>query len=202
MDGVRTGQPKYPVTDGGQLASKAVENFGITRWRSGAFAVQTWWQSLWRKGRRHNLRMKIVEPEEMIMTTTMLLRIAAVISLLFAAGHSLGGLKRWSPMGENEVLSAMSTVRFETMGVNRTYLDFFMGFGWSLSVAMLLQSMLLWQMASLARADAAQLRPIIATFALAALATGVIAWRFIFPVPALFSGVLLIVLAAAFVVAR
>jgi hypothetical protein len=146
--------------------------------------------------------MKIAEPEEMIMTTTILLRIAAVISLLFAAGHSLGGLKRWSPMGENEVLSAMSTVRFETMGVSRTYLDFFMGFGWSLSVAMLLQSVLLWQMASLARADAAQLRPIIATFALAALASGVIAWRFIFPVPALFSGVLLIVLAAAFVVAR
>jgi len=136
------------------------------------------------------------------MTTTVLLRIAAVISLLFAAGHTLGGLKRWSPMGENEVLNAMSTVRFETMGVSRTYLDFFVGFGWSISVAMLLQSALLWQMASLARTDATQVRPMIAMFALAALASGVIAWRFIFPVPALFSGVLLIVLAAAFVMAR
>jgi hypothetical protein len=105
-------------------------------------------------------------------------------------------------MGENEVLNAMSTVRFETMGVSRTYLDFFMGFGWSLSVAMLLQSALLWQMASLARTDATQVRPMIAMFALAALASGIIAWRFIFPVPALFSGVLLIVLAAAFVIAR
>lgn len=136
------------------------------------------------------------------MTTTVLLRIAAVISLLFAAGHTLGGLKRWSPMGENEVLNAMSTVRFETMGVSRTYLDFFMGFGWSISVAMLLQSALLWQMASLARTDATQVRPMIAMFALAALASGIIAWRLIFPVPALFSGVLLIVPAAAFVIAR
>jgi hypothetical protein len=136
------------------------------------------------------------------MTTTVLLRIAAVISLLFAAGHTLGGIKRWSPMGENEVLNAMSTVRFETMGVSRTYLDFFMGFGWSLSVALLLQSALLWQMASLARTEATELRPMIAMFALAALASGVIAWRFIFPVPALFSGVLLIVLAAACVMAR
>ena len=136
------------------------------------------------------------------MTTTILLRIAAIISLLFTAGHTLGGLKRWSPMGENEVLNAMSTVRFETMGVSRTYLDFFVGFGWSLSVAMLLQSALLWQMASLARTDATQVRPMIAMFALAALASGIIAWRFIFPVPAIVSGVLLIVLAAAFVMAR
>jgi hypothetical protein len=132
------------------------------------------------------------------MTTTVLLKISAVISLVFALGHSLGGLKRWSPMGENEVLKAMETVRFDTMGANRSYLDFFMGFGWSLTVAMLLQSVLLWQLASLARTDAAQVRPMIAAFALAALASGVIAWRFIFPVPALFSAVLLIVLVAAY----
>src|ERR1700722_11011979 len=132
------------------------------------------------------------------MTTPVLLETSAVISLLFAAGHSLGGLKRWSPMGENEVLKAMETVRFDTMGVNRSYLDFFMGFGWSLSVAMLLQSVLLWQLASLARSDAAQVRPMIAAFALATLAGGVIAWLFIFPVPALFSGALLIVLIAAY----
>ena len=136
------------------------------------------------------------------MTTTLLLRIASVISLLFTAGHTLGGLKKWSPMGENEVLKAMTTVRFETMGANRSYLDFFMGFGWSISVAMLLQTVLLWQMASLARTDVAHVRPMIAVFALATLASGVIAWRFIFPVPALFSGVLLIALVAAYVVAH
>lgn len=133
------------------------------------------------------------------MTTTVLLRISAIISLVFALGHSLGGLKRWSPMGENEVLKAMETVRFDTMGANRTYLDFFMGFGWSLSVAMLLQSVVLWQLASLARTDAAQVRPMIAAFAVATLAGGIIAWQFIFPVPALFSAALLIVLVAAYV---
>ncbi len=132
------------------------------------------------------------------MTTTLLLRISAVISLLFAIGHSLGGLKRWSPMGDNEVLKSMETVRFDTMGANRSYLDFFMGFGWSLTVAMLLQSVLLWQLASLARTDAAQVRPMIAAFALATLASGAVAWRFIFPVPALFSAALLIVLVAAY----
>lgn len=136
------------------------------------------------------------------MTTTLLLRIASVISLLFTAGHSLGGLRKWSPMGENEVLQAMTTVRFETMGANRSYLDFFMGFGWSISVSMLMQTVLLWQMASLARTDPAHVRPMIGVVALATLASGVIAWRFIFPLPALFSGVLFIALVAAYVVAH
>jgi hypothetical protein len=136
------------------------------------------------------------------MTTTLLLRIASIISLVFTAGHTLGGLRKWSPMGDNEVLKAMTAVRFDTMGANRSYLDFFMGFGWSISVAMLLQTVLLWQLASLARTDSARVRPMIAVFALATLASGVIAWRFIFPLPALFSSALVIVLAAAYVAAR
>src|SRR5215831_18630148 len=114
----------------------------------------------------------------------------------------MGGLKQWSPMGENPVLKSMTEVRFDTMGRNRSYLDFFMGFGWSISVFMLLQTVLLWQLASLAREEPAHVRPMIAVFGLATLATGVIAWRFIFPIPALFSSALLIVLLAAYVVAR
>jgi len=78
------------------------------------------------------------------------------------------------------------------MGANRSYLDFFMGFGWSISVAMLLQSVLLWQLASLARADPARVRPMVAAFAVATVVSGIIAWRFIFPLPALFSGALAI----------
>ncbi len=104
-------------------------------------------------------------------------------------------------MGENEVLEAMATVRFETMGVSRSYLNFFMGFGWSISVFMLLQTVLLWQMGSMARTNATHVRPMIPVFALANLAIGMIAWRFIFPMPAVFSGVLVLVLVAAFVVA-
>ena len=136
------------------------------------------------------------------MTTTLLLRIASVISLLFTVGHTMGGLRKWSPMGDNAVLKAMTDVRFDTMGANRSYLDFFMGFGWSISVLMLMQTILLWQLASLARTDPARLRPMIAVIALATVASGVIAWRFIFPVPAVFSGVLAIALALAYVAAR
>ena len=136
------------------------------------------------------------------MTTTLFLRIASAISLLFTLGHSSGGLQKWSPMGDNDVLKAMRAVHFDVMGANRSYLDFYMGFGWSISVAMLMQTVLLWQMASLARTNAASVRPMIAVIALATVASGVIAWRFIFPVPALFSIALVIPLAAAYFVAR
>jgi hypothetical protein len=136
------------------------------------------------------------------MTTTIWLRISSIITLLFAAGHTLGGLKYWSPMGDNAVLQAMRTVRFDTMGANRSYLDFYMGFGYSLSMTQVMLAILLWQLAALARTNALSVRPMIAVIILAVAASSVIAWRFIFPVPALFSLVQLASLAVAFVVAR
>lgn len=136
------------------------------------------------------------------MTTTLFLRIASIISAIFTLGHTAGGLRKWSPMGDNEVLRAMTAVRFDTMGAHRSYLDFYMGFGWSITVAMVMQTVLLWQTASLARTNPASVRPMIAVIALATVASGVIAWRFIFPVPALFSTALVIALAAAYFVAR
>lgn len=137
-----------------------------------------------------------------VVTTTLLLRIASVIQLIFTIGHSMGGLKQWSPMGDNPVLTSMTEVRFDTMGANRSYLDFFLGFGWSIAVFMLMESVLLWQLASLAKTEPARLRPIIAVIALATAWTAVIAWRFIFPVPALFSAVLVIPLGLAYASAR
>lgn len=135
------------------------------------------------------------------MTTTLFLRIASVVSLIFTLGHSLGGLKKWSPMGDNDVLKAMTSVHFDMMGVSRSYLDFFLGLGWSISVLMLMQSVLLWQLGSLAGTRQAEVRPLIAVIALATLATGIIAWHFILPVPALFSAVLFAFLAAAYAAA-
>lgn len=122
-----------------------------------------------------------------------------MISLLFAAGHSFGGLSQWSPMGANSVLQNMGAVHFMVMGVRRSYLDFFMGFGWSLSIGMLLQSALLWQIATLAARDPATARPMIALFFLNGVASVTITALWLFPVPALFAAVLLVPLGLAWV---
>jgi hypothetical protein len=57
----------------------------------------------------------IERPECRPVTTTQLLRIASVISPIFAAGHTMGGLRKWSPMGDNAVVKAMTDVRFDTL---------------------------------------------------------------------------------------
>jgi hypothetical protein len=136
------------------------------------------------------------------MTTTLWLRISSIIALLFAIGHTLGGLKYWSPTGDNPVLRAMRDVHFDTMGVNRSYLDFYLGFGYSIAVSQVMLAILLWQLATLATTDALRVRPMIAVIALAIVAGGVLAWHFIFPVPALFSLALAASLIVAYSVAR
>src|SRR5262245_18238724 len=135
--------------------------------------------------------------KESSVTTALWLRIASVITLLFTAGHTLGGRKLWSPQGETDVLNAMRTVRYEVFGVSRTYLDFYLGFGFSLSVFMLMQAILLWQLAGIARTEPLRVRPLIAVIALASLGGTLITWRFLFPVPTAFSAVLTVILAVA-----
>ena len=136
------------------------------------------------------------------MNATLWLRVSAIISLLFTAGHFMGGLENWSPMGDNPVLQSMRTVRFHVMGVDRSYLDFFLGFGHSLTVSLLLQSVLLWILGDAARTNASYVRPMIAAIAVAVAANGVIAWRYILPVPAFFSLALCATLVVAFFTPR
>lgn len=122
------------------------------------------------------------------------LRLAAGLSLLFAAGHTLGGLKSWSPVGANEVLTSMQTVRFDVSGVSRTFFDFYLGFGSTLSVFLLAEAVLLWQVATLARVNPRLARPFVWTFFLSSLPMGVLTWKFLFPTPVYFDAGLTLLL--------
>lgn len=135
------------------------------------------------------------------METTILLRISAIISLLFGVGHLMAGAQKWSPVADNPVLQSMRTVRFDVMGTSRSYLDLYMGFGYSLAVSLLLQSAVLWMLANVARTRALLVRPLIAAFAVAMALTGLIAWRYIFLIPALFCATLCLTLVIAFIAA-
>jgi len=137
-----------------------------------------------------------------MMKPTLLLRIAALISALFAAGHFAGGLQQWNPMGANPVFASMTSQHFPVDGGSRSYLDLYLGLGWSTQVFLVLQTVILWMMASLARSDPARVRPMIGAFAIATGIGGLVTWRFILLVPAIFSLVLFIPLALAFVAAR
>jgi hypothetical protein len=132
------------------------------------------------------------------MNATVWLRISSVISLLLTVGHTLGGMESWSPLGETEVLASMRTFRFDVEGFSRSYLDFFRGFGFVLSVFFLLQAVVLWQLATIAKTAPRQVRPVIGAFALAAVAILIVNWSFLFAVPVIFQAALTGCIAVAF----
>ena len=132
------------------------------------------------------------------MKPSLLLRISSVLSLLFAAGHTSGGLSFWSPAGETEVLRAMRSFHFDAAGVSRTYLDFYLGFGFVTGIYLLLQAVVFWQLASIAKTDAFRVRPLIASFLLANVVSAFLAWRFIFWVPLVSFTVIAVCLGLAF----
>jgi hypothetical protein len=130
------------------------------------------------------------------------LRAASVLTLLFAAGHLLGGKDSWSPIGETDVLRAMRSFHFDAGGADRTYLDFYLGFGFTLGVYLLLQTVLLWQLASIAKTDPLRARPMIVSILAALIASAFLSWIFIFPVPAISFAVIAACLALALLVSR
>jgi len=132
------------------------------------------------------------------MKPVLLLRIASIISLLFAVIHTMVGANAWSPVGETDVLRAMRAYHFNAGGVSRSYLDFYLGLGFSVGVFLLLQAVLLWQLATLAKTDFLRVRPMIVSFFVASIACGFLSWKFIFAAPAIFSAVIAVLLAIAF----
>lgn len=103
----------------------------------------------------------------MIMNATLLLRIAAVLTLLFGLGHSLG----WPWVGALEGADldrtlAITSLRVDTFGSMRSFMDFHQGFGLIISLGFLLQTVLFWYLSGLVKTDARAARPIIALFTL------------------------------------
>ena len=125
------------------------------------------------------------------------LRVADVLSVLLALGHTAGGLQHWSPPGETEVLRSMRTFRFDALGSNRSYLDFYLGFGYIISLYMFAQGLLLWQSASLASLPGARLRPMVATFLAVSVGATALDCALFFVLPTVLNLVVSICLALA-----
>lgn len=86
------------------------------------------------------------------MSTASLYRTAAVVFVLFAAGHTAGFLSFTPPTQEGiAVRDAMSNVHFTVHGSTFSYGGFYRGFGLSATISMLFQAFLAWQLAAAAR---------------------------------------------------
>lgn len=85
------------------------------------------------------------------MNATLLYRIAALIFVLFAAGHTYGFLSLRPPSPEGRaVYDSMNNVSFEVGGRSFTYGAFYRGFGLSCTASMVLSAFLCWHLGNLA----------------------------------------------------
>jgi hypothetical protein len=141
-------------------------------------------------------------PKTNRLSPTLLLRIASVLTVLHCIGHTIGGVFSVdAPPGTKEgaVVSMMKSNEFDVIGATRSFWDFFIGYGLTISVSSLLQAVVFWQLASIAKTETRRIRPIIAAFLLANLGFALLAWRYFFIPPLLGDLLTTIVLALAYV---
>lgn len=121
------------------------------------------------------------------MKASVLYRVAAVILLLFAAGHTFGFRQSDPTWGVDALLGSMQSIHFNVQGFSRTYWDFFVGAGFSVGVFFVFSAILAWQLGGLPAETLARMRGITWSFALCFAAITVVSWRYLFAIPIVFS---------------
>lgn len=121
------------------------------------------------------------------MKASVFYRIAAVLLLLFAAGHTFGFRQSDPQWGVDALLSSMRSIHFSLQGSNRTYWDLFLGAGFSVGVFFLFSAILAWQLGGLPAATLVRMRGTAWAFALCYAAITVVSWKYLFAVPLAFS---------------
>ena len=89
------------------------------------------------------------------MKASMFYRIAAVLLLLFAVGHTLGFRQSDPQWGVDALLASMRSIHFDVQGFNRTYWDLFEAAGFSVGVFYRFAAILAWQLGGLPAATLA-----------------------------------------------
>ena len=131
------------------------------------------------------------------MKPSIFYRVAAVLLLLFAAGHTLGFRQSDPKWGVDALLGAMRSIHFDVQGFNRTCWDLFVAAGLSVGVFYLFAAILAWQLGSLPKETLALMRGIAWAFALCFAAITVVSWTYLFILPIVFSLVITVCLISA-----
>src|SRR6202165_3520231 len=131
------------------------------------------------------------------MKASMFYRIAAVLLLLFAVGHTLGFRQSDPKWGIDALLGSMRSIHFDAQGFNRTYWDFFSAFGLFFSVFLLFAAVLAWLLGGLPAETLTRVRSIAWALAICFVAITALSWRYAFTTPIVFSTLITVCLLAA-----
>jgi hypothetical protein len=137
------------------------------------------------------------------MQASLFYRIAAVLLLLFALGHTLGFRQSDPEWGVDALLGSMRSMQFSVQGFHRSYWDLFVAAGFSVGVFYFFAALLAWQLGGLPAATLALLRATSWAFAVCFVALSVVSCRYLFILPIAFSvAISLCLIAAAWLAAR
>ena len=114
------------------------------------------------------------------MKASTLYRITAVLLLLFAVGHTLGFRQTDPKWGVDALLGSMRSIHFDVQGFNRSYWDFYVGFGLAITIFLAIESIMFWLLGSMTKTEGTKLRPILALFFATYAALAVDAYVFFF----------------------
>lgn len=137
------------------------------------------------------------------MKPAIFLPIASVLTLIHAIAHTIGGVfGKPQPGVAAMVVATMQSNRFPVMGVTRSYADFYLGMGLGVTILLTMEGLVFWLLASLAKSDAARLRPILGVFMVGYLAFALNSLLFFFSVPVIVELLIAACLAMAIVTAK
>jgi len=109
------------------------------------------------------------------------LRVASVLTLIHSILHTIGGVFGKPVPGIAEsTWAAMKANHFMALGMMRSYAEFYRGLGLGVTITLTAEAIVFWQLGSLAKTDAARLRPILATFMVAYLVFAANSYAFFF----------------------
>jgi hypothetical protein len=131
------------------------------------------------------------------MKASLLYRVSSILLVLFAIGHTLGFRQIDPTWGVDSLVQSMKSIHFNANGANRTYWEFFVGFGLFVTVLMLFASIIAWQFGGLPSEVLAAMRVSAWGFAVCFAVVSYLSWRYFFMVPAVFSIAIFLCLAAA-----
>ena len=127
----------------------------------------------------------------------MFYRIASVLLLIFAAGHTFGFRQSDPQWGVGSLITSMQSIHFDVQGFSRTYWDLYVGAGLFVGVFLLFSAILAWQLGGLPEKTLALMRGTRWALALCFAAVTALSWRYLFLIPIVFSIAITVCLVAA-----
>jgi hypothetical protein len=128
---------------------------------------------------------------------SLLYRIASVLLVLFAVGHTLGFRTLDPSWGVDSLISSLKSTHFSVQGMDRTYWDFYTGFGIFVTVFLLFTAILTWQLGNQPKEALSTMWILNWSLAACFMTVTILSWVYFFAVPVVFSAVITLCLVCA-----